>query len=61
MIQSAGYDLHEDTIRKIAVSLDLIESRGDKYQPSAQRPQVWSRPCMNCGCTKPRPRNLYMC
>lgn len=49
-----------DTLKRILVRLGLREFDGAKYAMRA-RQQVWIRPCMNCGCAKPRPRLQYIC
>ena len=51
-----------DTLKRILVREGLQEFQSPKYAPTPKHLiQVWSRPCMNCGSTVPRPKNHYMC
>lgn len=59
-LQADGLNLCEDTIRRHAVKLGLIEPVGAKYVPR-NRIDRWNRPCMRCGSTASRPKGLYFC
>jgi hypothetical protein len=59
-LQADGLDLCEDTIRRYAVKLGLIEPVGAKYIPRTKIDK-WTRPCMRCGNDEPRPKGLYLC
>jgi hypothetical protein len=54
------YEVCVDTLKRILMRLNLQYFPGAKYQikPSLKK---WRRPCLNCGCTKPRPKNQYRC
>lgn len=54
------YDVCVDTLKRILMRLNLQYFPGAKYQIKPS-PKKWKRPCMNCGCTKPRPKNQYRC
>lgn len=49
-----------DTLKRHLVRHGIREFPGAKY---ARRPDpvFWKRPCMSCGCTKPRPKGQYRC
>lgn len=49
-----------DTLKRILVRHDIRHFDGAKYV-AARREAYWSRPCMVCGNTYPRPRNQYRC
>jgi transcription initiation factor IIE alpha subunit len=59
-LREAGVTLCEDSIRRRAARLGLIEPVGAKYVPTIQAKR-WKRPCMRCKDTKSRPVNQYMC
>ena len=59
-LQRSGVNLCEDTIRRRATALGLIEPVGAKYVPRNVNP-TWTRPCMFCRSDAPRPRNQYIC
>lgn len=50
-----------DTMRRILVREGLREYGGAKYVAAMPQPPMWTRPCMNCKDTKPRPKNHYLC
>lgn len=50
----------KDTLKRILVREGLQEFDGAKYTP-VPKVNTWNRPCMRCGCTKSRPKNLYYC
>lgn len=51
-----------DTLKRILVRRGLQEFDGAKYQlPRDHDKQMWTRPCVCCGDTKPRDRGYYMC
>lgn len=54
------YEVCVDTLKRILMRLNLQYFPGAKYQikPSLKK---WRRPCLMCGCTKPRPKNQYRC
>lgn len=49
-----------DTLKRILHRHAIVEFDGAKYQikPSYE---MWTRPCMRCQCTAPRPKALYFC
>ena len=49
-----------DTLKRALVRLDLEVIYGAKYQRRTAS-KKWSRPCITCGSTKPRPRYQYKC
>lgn len=49
------------TLKRILMREGLAEFEGAKYTPAPTPPQMWTRPCISCGCTKPRERHLYLC
>jgi hypothetical protein len=59
-LQRHGVTLCEDSIRRRATALGLIEPVGAKYIPRTIT-QMWSRPCMLCKSTLQRPKNQYIC
>lgn len=61
-LHQAGVTLCEDSIRRRATAMGLMEPVGAKYIPrDPAKSDKWKRPCMNCGDTKARPRGLYLC
>lgn len=51
-----------DTLKRKLMVLGIAEFSGSKYVAAVPRySQTWTRPCMDCGSTKPRPRNHYYC
>mgnify|MGYP001807006670 CR=1 FL=1 len=51
-----------DTLKRILVRQGLQEFDGAKYQLRRDfKEKVWQRPCMNCGCDEPRPKNWFFC
>lgn len=54
------YAVCVDTVKRLLVRLELQHFPGAKYQVKPP-PKVWRRPCIMCGCTKSRPKNLYKC
>lgn len=51
-----------DTLKRILVRNGIKDFDGAKYVPSREFQQkTWSRPCLDCGCTKKRPKNYYYC
>ena len=57
----------EDTLKRILVRYGLATFTSDKYtlsrSPHHTSPQTekWSRPCIRCRCSKPRPIRQYIC
>jgi IS30 family transposase len=51
-----------DTLKRILVRHNIAHFESAKYAQS-QRSTVktWNRPCMNCGCTRTRPKWKYIC
>lgn len=49
-----------DTLKRILVRRGLANFEGAKYVATDRRAK-WTRPCIGCRCTKPRPRGLYFC
>ena len=54
------YDVCVDTLKRILMRLNLQYFPGAKYQIKPS-PKKWRRPCLNCGCKRPRPKNQYRC
>lgn len=53
-----------DTCKRILHKHGIVEFQGAKYvvaAPLHPSPSLWQRPCMRCGCTKPRPKFQYRC
>lgn len=51
-----------DTIKRILVRRGLQEFEGAKYVlPRGHDEEKWSRPCVCCKNTTPRPKGYYMC
>lgn len=50
-----------DTLKRILQRHGIDEFSAAKYVAIKQAETTWSRPCMSCGSTEPRPRNLYLC
>ena len=52
-----------DTLKRILVRYGIKDFTNPKYFAANQKPQVptWTRPCMICGDTKPRPKPKYIC
>lgn len=51
-----------DTLKRILAREGLQEFDSAKYAVCPTRhTKTWSRPCMGCGSTKPRPKNHYFC
>lgn len=51
-----------DTLKRILVRRGLQEFDGAKYQlPREHDKQTWTRPCICCSDTRPRPKGYYMC
>ena len=51
-----------DTLKRILVREGLREFEGAKYVVARKETvAMWSRPCMDCGCTEERPKNWYYC
>jgi hypothetical protein len=53
---------HVDSLKRILARLGLQSFPGAKYQvATTSLIQTWNRPCLDCGCTKQRPRHHYFC
>lgn len=50
-----------DTLKRILVREGIQQVYGAKYQEARTKEELWTRPCMSCGDTKPRPKNWYFC
>lgn len=51
-----------DTLKRILVREGLRDFEGAKYVVARKETvTTWERPCMDCGCTQPRPKNWYYC
>lgn len=51
-----------DTLKRILVREGLQDFDGAKYQVKRDEPsKMWTRPCMTCKDTKPRPKNYFFC
>lgn len=51
-----------DTLKRLLVRHSIARFPGAKFVPSRSSQETfWSRPCMRCRCTEPRPRNQYLC
>jgi len=59
-LREAGVTLCEDSIRRRAVRLGLMEANGAKYVAPLPK-RMWTRPCMICKSTSLRPVNQYVC
>ena len=49
-----------DTLKRVLSREGLQQFEGAKYVPAVKR-TTWTRPCMKCGDTQERERNLYLC
>ena len=60
--QAAQINCCVDTLKRILVRLGLQEFDGAKYALKREfAEKIWSRPCINCKDTGPRPKNHYYC
>lgn len=53
-----------DTLKRILMREGICEFDGAKFIPSIRRraaTATWSRPCINCRSTTPRPHGQYIC
>lgn len=51
-----------DTLKRILVREGLRDFEGAKYVVARKvTVAMWNRACMDCGCTKTRPKNWYYC
>lgn len=51
-----------DTCKRILHKHGIVEFTGAKYVVSRPiKVDTWTRPCMGCRSTEPRPRNHYFC
>lgn len=51
-----------DTAKRMLVRRNYAHYPGAKYQLASKTLiNLWRRPCMDCGDTKPRPKNHYYC
>jgi len=51
-----------DTLKRILMRRGLVFFDGAKFATAAsEHVEMWSRPCMNCGCTKKRHKWSYVC
>lgn len=55
--------VHVDTCKRILHKSGIVEFNAAKYISTTplHQPQTWTRPCMTCGCQRPRPRMQYRC
>ena len=54
--------VHVDTLKRILVREKIAKLDNTKVATlTNNKPKTWTRPCMRCGCTEPRPRNQYFC
>jgi hypothetical protein len=53
----------DDTTKRILMRENLRFFSGAKFVISRSRTEqnAWRRPCLRCACTKPRPKNQYIC
>lgn len=60
---AAHVGCHIDTLKRILVRHGIADFPAAKYQVSrrSKTKRTWTRPCLACGCIKPRPRNIYRC
>jgi hypothetical protein len=49
-----------DTAKRILHRHDLMVFEGAKYALAIPT-KMWNKPCLRCGCTEPRPKNLRYC
>ena len=54
-----GY--HIDTIKRLLDRYGIQEALSPKHITTSADDHLWSRPCMRCKTTNPRPRNQYIC
>lgn len=57
---AVAFQCHKDTVMRILVAAERIQSETEKYLPS-RKTEVWTRPCSRCGSEKPRPKGLFFC
>lgn len=57
------FDCCVDTAKRILMREGLRYFEGAKYVIAREQTsfQIWTRPCMVCGCTKSRPKWQYRC
>ena len=56
------FDCCIDTAKRILHRNDIIHFDGAKYEKRRDHDlKMWSRPCMGCKSTDPRPKNQYFC
>lgn len=53
------FNVHRDTMARMLAELGLRPPT--RKMAATPPPALWSRPCITCGDTKPRPRAHYMC
>ena len=59
---AADIGCNVDTLKRLLVRHSIARFPGAKFVPSRASQEVfWSRPCMRCRDTTPRPRNQYLC
>lgn len=61
-LMALHFGLHIDTIKKLLDRYDIAPALSPKH--IATRPpktDTWTRPCMKCKSTDPRPINQYVC
>lgn len=55
-------NINEDTLKRALHKHEIVEFEGAKYQTSRRHDvQKWTRPCLRCKDTEPRPKNQYVC
>jgi hypothetical protein len=51
-----------DTMKRLLHREGLQIFEGAKYVAINENPlKMWERPCLRCKCTKPRPKNQFIC
>lgn len=56
------FDVCTDTLKRILMREGLAEFEGAKYAVAPSKSeQMWTRPCIKCRTTEPRPKWQYIC
>lgn len=59
---AARYSVCIDTMKRVLMRHDIAFFDGAKYATSAtSQVPTWQRPCLDCACTKTRPKGWYYC
>ena len=52
---------HVDTIKRLLDRYGIHTALSSKHITTDDQEPTWTRPCMKCKCTTPRPKNQYIC